>query len=398
MSDDTILSQVALGYSPMIDRQRAVVATRLTVFPVRPDATIDAGALLAALTEVWPADGATVSLNVASETLLADLLAAAPAPNVMIEVPAFMAGDSANFEALGRLYASGNKLLIKGRPVRELPREVLPFFKYSIVDAADDRRTAEVDASAAALRSIPFVQSGVRTLAALDASFQRGAAAVVGWPIDDAVGSARGDKGTRPDVQAVVELIQRVDKGEDVDRLEATLKRDPTTAFKLLRYINSPAFGLRVEVSSFRHAIMMLGHQKLKRWLALLLATAGQDNNLKPVMYASVRRGMMMEELVRGSSDDEMRGEVFICGVFSLLDKSFGQPFAELLKSLPVPPKVCQALAQGDGPYRPLLDLVQAVEAESLYDMRELSDRLLLGAGEVNRAVLRALKSAATLD
>jgi hypothetical protein len=45
-----------------------------------------------------------------------------------------------------------------------------------------------------------------------------------------------------------------------------------------------------------------------------------------------------------------------------------------------------------------LLDLVQAVEAESLYDMRELSDRLLLGAGEVNRAVLRALKSAATLD
>jgi EAL and modified HD-GYP domain-containing signal transduction protein len=115
-------------------------------------------------------------------------------------------------------------------------------------------------------------------------------------------------------------------------------------------------------------------------------------------MYASVRRGMMMEELVRGSSDDEMRGEVFICGVFSLLDKSFGQPFAELLKSLPVPPKVCQALAQGEGPYRPLLDLVQAVEAESLYDMRELSDRLLLGAGEVNRAVLRALKSATTLD
>jgi EAL and modified HD-GYP domain-containing signal transduction protein len=398
MSDNTTLSQVALGYSPMIDRQRSVTATRLTVFPVRPDAVIDAGALLAALTEVWPADGATVSLNVASETLLADLLAAAPAPNIMIEVPAFMAADGANFEALGRLYAGGNKLLIKGRPVRELPREVLPFFKYSIVDAAEDRRTAETDASAAALRSIPFVQSGVRTLVALDASFQRGAAAVVGWPIDDAAGSGRGDKGTRPDVQAVVELIQRVDKGEDVERLEATLKRDPTTAFKLLRYINSPAFGLRVEVSSFRHAIMMLGHQKLKRWLALLLATAGQDNNLKPVMYAAVRRGMMMEELVRGSSDDEMRSEVFICGVFSLLDKSFGQPFAELLKSLPVPPKVFQALAQGDGPYRPLLDLVQAVEAESLYDMRELSDRLLLGAGEVNRAVLRALKSAATLD
>ena len=68
---------------------------------------------------------------------------------------------------------------------------------------------------------------------------------------------------------------------EPIEKLENTLKRDPSLAFKLMRYINSPAFGLRVEISSFRHAIMMLGYKRLKRWVALLLATASKDVNMR---------------------------------------------------------------------------------------------------------------------
>ena len=49
MTEHPILGQVALGYSPMIDRQRAVMATRLTVFPARPEMALDAAALLRAL-------------------------------------------------------------------------------------------------------------------------------------------------------------------------------------------------------------------------------------------------------------------------------------------------------------------------------------------------------------
>jgi len=140
-----------------------------------------------------------------------------------------------------------------------------------------------------------------------------------------------------PGMQAIVKLIHQVDKEEPIEKLENTLKLDPALAFKLLRYINSPAFGLRVEISSFRHAIMMLGYKRLKRWLALLLATASKDVNLRPVMFAAVRRGLLMEELVRSTGDEEMRNEMFICGVFSLLDRMFQQPFATLLDTIPPP-------------------------------------------------------------
>jgi EAL and modified HD-GYP domain-containing signal transduction protein len=401
MLDVAILGQVALGYSPFIDSNRSVSATRLTIFPLKPDAALDAAQLLEAVGGVWPASGGKVSLSVASESLLQDLMQAQPTTNLMVEVPAFMAVDPANSAAIVALHANGNELLLKGRPLAELPREVLPCFRYSIIDLADERRVDGSKPPPGVTRSIQHVQSGVRTIVEMEAAFARGAHAVLGWPIDDVIqpGSGKPAKTAgQPGMETMVELIRQVDAEEPIEKLELTLKRDPSLAFKLMRYINSPAFGLRVEISSFRHAIMMLGYKRLKRWLALLLATASKDVNMKPVMFAAVRRGLLMEELVRGNGDEEMRNEMFICGVFSLLDRLFHQPFAELLGNIPVPERVYQALAGGSGPYQPYIALVHAIENESLFDLREAADALMMGMAEVNRAGLRALTAASQLE
>ena len=399
MSGHPILAHVVLGYSPMIARDRTVTATRLTVFPVRPDAPLDAGALLAAIDQVWPEAGGKVSLNVLSETLLTDLLKARPSANLMLEVPAFMACNPAHSASIQALHGRGNTLLIKGRPRIDLPRDVLPCFKHSIIDLEDERRV-DAQAPAGVVREITHVQSGVRSLEQLDASFKRGAVAVLGWPIDDVVRPHAGGQ-VQSDMATIVELMRRIDKEESIERLEDTLRLDPTLAFKLLRYINSPAFGLRVEVASFRHALMLLGYTRLKRWLAVLLASASKDRDMKPVMFAALRRGLLMEELARtsaGAADEQMRSEAFICGVFSLLDRMMKQPFADLLQAVPVPDSVRQVLVDGQGPYQPMLEVVRAVENESLYDVRESAERLLLGVGEINRAVLRALAQAVQIQ
>jgi c-di-GMP phosphodiesterase len=398
MQEHSILNHVVLGYSPMIDRERVIIATRLTVFPARADTPLDAGALLAAVAEVWPEGAGKVSLNVVSESLLHDLMLAKPSANLMVEVPAFMAADIAHSEAINTLFGRGNTLLLKGRPLTELPRAVLPCFKHSIIDVQDERRS-DAPPPPGVTRQITHVQAGVRTLAELEASFQRGAVAVLGWPIDDAV-QANG-KARTPDLNVIVELMRRIDNEAPIEKLEEAITLDPTLAFKLLRYINSPAFGLRVEVSSFRHALMLLGYQRLKRWLALLLASASKERDMKPVMFAALRRGLLMEELVRasvGGNDEQMRSEAFICGVFSLLDRMLGEPFSKLLQSVPVPETVRTALVDGQGPFHPFLDVVHAVENESIYDIRESAERLLLGEAAINRATLRALASAAQLQ
>lgn len=389
-STHPILGQVALGFAPMIDKQRQVMATRLTVMPLRPDARLAAADLNAAVAEVWP--GGSAVLNVLQEELLGALLAEPPAAHILLEVPAFLA--PAHAEALLALRKAGHTLVLKGRASQALPPELQACFKYQAQDLEEDRQQP-LPAGPAKLIT------GLRGAEAVDAAFGLGAAAVLGWPVADepfepAPGAARSE--IQADLQVIVQLMSQVDQGEDIDKLEATLKRDPSLAFKLLRYMNSAAFGLSVEVSSFRHAIMLLGMARLKRWLALLLTTASKDHALRPVMFGALRRGLMMEELAQSMDDREMRDEMFICGLFSLLDHMLKQPFGKLLQSIPVPERVRQALVDSTGPYRPYLDLVRAIEAESGFDYRAAAEQLMLGAEEINHAVLRALAKAGQLE
>jgi c-di-GMP phosphodiesterase len=101
---------------------------------------------------------------------------------------------------------------------------------------------------------------------------------------------------------------------------------------------------------------------------------------------------------VRGSADEELRNEFFICGVFSLLDRMFQQPFKQLLGSIPVPQRVYQALVENTGPFQPYIEMVRAIESESLFDFRDAAEKLLMSVSEINRAQLRALIAAGELE
>ena len=392
----TLLANVALGFSPLIDRQRMCTATRLTVRPLRADAQLEAAELLALVAEVWPLGGATVILNVRSEHLLQALLALAVPPHVLLELPAFMAGDSANREPLLALKQRGNRLLLNGCPALPLPTELLACFKYAIFDTEAESRSGSTGGPS----SLPRLHAGLRNAQDIEASFTRGAVGVIGWPMQGPYEPPAGvvKRELQTDLQVIVELMLRVDQGEDVERLEQTLKRDPSLAFKLLRYLNSAAFGLPVEVASFRHAIMLLGYSRMKRWLALLLTTASKDHSMRPIMFAALRRGILMEELAKSASDASLADEMFICGLFSLLDHMLQQPFSQLLNAIPVPDRVHQALHDASGPYQPYLELVRAIEEESVYDYRSAAEQLMLDANEINACVMRALAKAAQLE
>lgn len=397
MSEHAVLGQVALGYAPLLDRQRAITAMRLTVFPLRPDRTPEAQALLELLAEHWPPAAGRLALNAVGEPLVQALLGSDLPPHILLELPAFMAASPEQQALVAALYKRGCSLMVKGRPLQPLPREVLPYFAYSIIDLADERRDGLPPPGGVA-RHIPHVQAGVHTLAEADEAFRLGAIAVLGWPLE-LVGHPVNRKAAQAQLQTVVELINRVDAGEPVPRLEALLKTDPTLAFKLLRMINSAAFGLSVEITSFAHAIMLLGYERLKRWLVLLLASGNRELALKPLVYAAVRRGLVMEELGRVSdADTERRGELFICGVFSLLDRLMGQPMAELLDSVPTSAPVRDALLDQAGPLAPFLTLALAVEASAVHDIQSAADALMLTQTSVNQAVLRALNAARQVD
>ena len=394
MSNVPALDHLLIGYSTLTDRQRGPAGMRLTVVPAPGRAVADAKALLQAVGQAFPAPS-LVMLNLADEALL-DAVLAEPQieSNVVVEVPAFLAEHPPRADVLRRLRQLGVGLAYTGRSAAEIPPVLQNCFRYAITELGAPSTAAS---SAPASRTVTSMVAGVTEMADLDRAFAAGAAIAVGWPVEPTA-PVTGKGQVAPELRGVVELMNRVDRGEPAEKMEPVLKTDPTLAYRLLRYINSPAFGLRVEVTSFKHALMLLGYGRLKRWLALLLASGSRDPAVRPLLRASVYRGFLMEELGRNAGDEEMRGEMFVCGVFSLLDQMLRQPFPELLKSVPVPDRVASSLLYPDGPYAGYLRLARALEQTSPPDIRERAGELFLTQGEVSRAVLAAMASARQVE
>jgi c-di-GMP-related signal transduction protein len=202
----------------------------------------------------------------------------------------------------------------------------------------------------------------------------------------------------RPAQANIIQLINLVRQQAETARIEEVLKRDPTLSFNLLRFINSAGFGLSVEITSFRHAVMILGMQKLFRWAALLLTTSRAGNTAPAVGTTAVVRGRLMELLAEEMLSPEECENAFVVGVFSMLDSMLGLPMDKALESISLPEPVVSALLHGTGLFAPLLELAVACETANDEAFARAVTQLHLTGRQVNMAHLQALTWAETMS
>jgi c-di-GMP phosphodiesterase len=194
-----------------------------------------------------------------------------------------------------------------------------------------------------------------------------------------------------PSFDSVLNILNLVSQDADNDVIEKGFKHDATLSYKLLRYINSVGFGLSCEVQSLNHAFSILGRNQLYRWLTLLMVTAG-DNSTSPVlMKTSITRGRLTELLGEGYFEKRDRDNLFIVGVFSLLDAILKMPMDDVLEKLQLPEAVNDALTNREGIYGPFLKLTEACEDANNEEILSLAESLQLDATKVNQSHIAAL-------
>lgn len=201
----------------------------------------------------------------------------------------------------------------------------------------------------------------------------------------------------RPSQATILQLLNLVRTQSSTAEIEDLLKKDPTLSFNLLRFINSSGFGLSCEITSFRHAVMILGMKKLFRWAALLMTTSRAGGSAPAVGQTAVVRGRLMELLATEMLPPEEADNAFVVGVFSLLDVILGMPMEKALDSIALPQQVTEALLQKTGVYAPFLELVLACESGDEAAFARSSEALHLSNHQVNWAHLQALAWADTL-
>ena len=205
-------------------------------------------------------------------------------------------------------------------------------------------------------------------------------------------------KTVRPNQAVIMQLLNLVRSQGSTAEIEALLKKDPTLSFNLLRFINSAGFGLSIEVTSFRHAVMILGLKKLFRWAALLLTTSRGSDTAPAVGQTAVVRGRLMELLSAELLTPEEVDNAFIVGMFSLLDSMLGIPMEMALDAVALPQSVRDALLTRTGVLAPFLELTLACEQGDDDNFARLTDALHLSNHQVNWAHLQALAWAETFD
>jgi EAL and modified HD-GYP domain-containing signal transduction protein len=205
------------------------------------------------------------------------------------------------------------------------------------------------------------------------------------------------NKGINPTQALILQLMDMVRKNADVREIESALKRDVALSYRLLRYINSSGFGLGTEIQSLRHAVSLLGYSPLYRWLSVLLASATDNAQAEVLMQAAIIRGRFAETLAQQGMLPKSEAEnLFVAGMFSLLDRLLGIPMDQVLESVQLPDSIMEALISRSGMYGPFLALAEACESAE-NDIDRLADALFIGARQVNQAHLSALKWALNL-
>ena len=197
----------------------------------------------------------------------------------------------------------------------------------------------------------------------------------------------------------IMKLLNLVMGHAEYSALEAEFKQDPGLTYKLLRFINSPAVGLRHPIGSIQQALLMLGHDQLYRWLTLLLFNheASDGRNLA-LLKNALARARLAEILAESRLPAAQRGNLFIAGILSTLDALLNLPMEEAIAPLHLAETITDALLWNRGALAPYLELARACETGDQEAIGQCSQALGIGDDEVNIAHINALIWSEGLD
>ena len=189
----------------------------------------------------------------------------------------------------------------------------------------------------------------------------------------------------------LLNLLRLVQGDAENPEIVEALKQDPLLTFRILRYLNSPGLGLSHKIESINQALVILGRQRLTRWLAVLLFSAREpDFGDWLLVESALTRGRLMEVLGKELLPNQSQDSLFMTGIFSCLDRLLRRPLHEALNTMPLPEVVRQALLDRSGPLAPLLDVAEASDAFDLTRIEAAAATAGLPADTVNRALLAA--------
>ena len=178
-----------------------------------------------------------------------------------------------------------------------------------------------------------------------------------------------------------VRLLEMVSRREiDMLELEKLLKQEASISYRLLRYLNSPVFGMALEVKSIRHAMGILGEREMRRWIRLVVTVGAAEQTCSELVLMGLTRARFCEML---SDRVQSNGDLFLLGLLSMMDAILEVSMEVLLEQIPVERETKAVLLGEKSTLQPLHQLLLAHESGNWAKSSELAKQLKLSDEEV---------------
>ena len=300
-------------------------------------------------------------INLSRRLLLAGAWALAPRPACVLELHEDIVADEEVIQACRQLFRDGYTLALDDYAPDGRADALLPFAKFVKVDMLS---TTPAQRREIASRLLP---RGVRLVAErVETQEQADEARAMGYRLAQGYFFCRpttfGAGALPPKRMSALHLLATLNNPDvTIAEVDEVIKRDAALSYRVLRSVNSAAFGIGREVHSIRDAIVYLGLDQIRNW-ASVWALAGVDESASETVTLSMLRARYCEFIGRTVGGSDTGAAYFVLGLCSLLDVILDRPMAVVLEHLPLPARIRDALRGMPNTERAVLDTAIAHE------------------------------------
>ncbi|MBQ7507253.1 MAG: HDOD domain-containing protein [Lachnospiraceae bacterium] len=170
-----------------------------------------------------------------------------------------------------------------------------------------------------------------------------------------------GERETAPLKANYIQLLNVVNDADfDLTDAADVISRDTALVIELLKMVNHMT--VNSEITSVRHAAAMLGQRELKRWINTAITRKLCADKPSEITRLSLLRARFAENLADIFGLGGLSSELFLMGLFSVLDIILDKPMEEALKTVKVSRSIENALLRDTGDLAEVLDFMLEYE------------------------------------
>jgi c-di-GMP-related signal transduction protein len=197
-----------------------------------------------------------------------------------------------------------------------------------------------------------------------------------------------------PVKMALIEVIAEMNKEDfQITKLEKLISKDLSMSYKLMRYANSAYFKRVHEVSSIKHAVVLLGEMELRRFVSLMAMAALAVDKPEELVRESIIRAIFCESLGEGAGVKDASDQ-FTLGLFSLIDAILDQSMEEVMKGFPLDGDMKNALVNRCGPLSVYLNIADLYRSADWLQMEAECGKIGMDPSHIGAIYLKSLRKA----